>query len=49
VIIRYATWLETEGRRADAVQVLEFGASFSEPVDPKIIQLLERLQERERR
>jgi Flp pilus assembly protein TadD len=29
VIIRHATWLEAEGLRADAVRVLEVGASFS--------------------
>jgi len=44
VIIRYATWLETEGRRADAVRVLESGISFAEPVDPELVELLKRLQ-----
>jgi beta-lactamase regulating signal transducer with metallopeptidase domain len=46
VIIRHATWLEAQGLRTDAVRVLEVGASFSEPIDPEIIQRLEGLQER---
>jgi hypothetical protein len=47
VIIRHATWLEAEGLRADAIRALAVGASFAEPVHPEMIQLLDRLQERE--